>query len=97
MHPSDEKQIQDLARLLARSIHLAKFNQLKPMRDVVPEPDPAMLRGRATCPHCGMTGQVRKWFGIRNMGTGVLRPQSWCRDCRKDPNRKEAIQHARRR
>jgi hypothetical protein len=43
-------------------------------------------RSRATCPHCGRHGQVAKTFGVRDMGNGTVRVQSWCRDCRRDPN-----------
>lgn len=60
-----------------------------------PEVDPAMLRARSVCPNCGKHGQVAKTFGVRNMGNGVIRPQSWCRDCRKDPKRPEAKEYHR--
>lgn len=43
----------------------------------------------STCPHCGKKGQVAKTFGVRILG-GTARPQSWCRDCRKNPDRKTA-------
>jgi len=41
------------------------------------------------CPACGMIAnnrqQVENLFGFRNMD-GIIRPQSWCRDCRKIKN-----------
>ena len=41
------------------------------------------------CPACGKTAnsrdEVEKIFGFRNMD-GIIRPQSWCRDCRKIRN-----------
>jgi len=40
----------------------------------------------AKCPKCGKSSKdhedVQKYFGFRIM-SGILRPQSWCRDCRK--------------
>lgn len=38
------------------------------------------------CPHCGITASgnssVKNIFGFRNMGNGITRVQSWCKDCR---------------
>ena len=43
-------------------------------------------REHAKCPRCGRTSrsrqEVEKAFGFRNMD-GVVRPQSWCKNCRK--------------
>ena len=40
----------------------------------------------AKCPECGMIAKshedVKKYFGWRNMN-GIMRPQSWCRKCRR--------------
>jgi len=40
----------------------------------------------ATCPRCGKTArgkrEVDHIFGLRNMGNGTIRVQSWCKDCR---------------
>ena len=40
----------------------------------------------AKCPNCGKTAKnyqdTEKDFGFRNMD-GIMRPQSWCRICRK--------------
>ena len=40
----------------------------------------------ALCPHCFKTAtgldSVIKEFGLRTMGDGVIRVQSWCKDCR---------------
>lgn len=48
-------------------------------------PNPSALLNKLTeCPHCGKKGKVGKDFGIRVLG-GTVRPQSWCRDCRKNP------------
>ena len=33
------------------------------------------------CPHCGQEKPLSE-FGFRNMGTGEIRNQSWCRECR---------------
>jgi hypothetical protein len=35
-----------------------------------------------TCPRCGHTGDLVRDFGFRKM-QGERRPQSWCRECRK--------------
>ena len=40
----------------------------------------------AKCPNCGKKVKghedIEKYFGYRNMN-GIMKPQSWCRDCRK--------------
>ena len=40
----------------------------------------------AKCPNCGKKAKghedIEKYFGYRNI-TGTMKPQSWCRDCRK--------------
>lgn len=41
----------------------------------------AVLKGKATCPHCNHTGPIEKDFGVRIM-RGAVWPQSWCRKCR---------------
>lgn len=58
-------------------------------RGVKVMPPENLMNKRTTCPHCGEEGQVAKDFGVRVLG-GTVRPQSWCRECRKNPNRKEA-------
>jgi hypothetical protein len=40
-----------------------------------------------TCPSCGHTGQIEKDFGWK-IWDKRLRPQSWCRNCRKAGGRK---------
>lgn len=39
--------------------------------------------GTKTCPHCKRTMPIKQKFGIRKTGKyGVLRPHSWCYECR---------------
>jgi hypothetical protein len=52
---------------------------------VLPSPS-ALLNKLSECPHCGKKGKVGKEFGVRVLG-GTVRPQSWCRDCRKNPSK----------
>ena len=33
------------------------------------------------CPHCGERKPIED-FGLRDMGDGNIRNQSWCKDCR---------------
>lgn len=46
----------------------------------------ASAKEQAKCPKCGITvwsrQEVEKKFGFRNVD-GIIRPQSWCRGCRK--------------
>lgn len=58
-------------------------------RGVKVMPPENLLNRQAQCPHCGEKGKVASDFGVRVLG-GTVRPQSWCRDCRKNPNRPEA-------
>lgn len=37
---------------------------------------------RSTCPHCEHNGPIETDFGWRTMAGGIIRPQSWCRECR---------------
>lgn len=37
---------------------------------------------KSTCPHCQHVGPVDEDFGWRRMGNGIMRAQSWCRECR---------------
>lgn len=52
-------------------------------------PPSNLLTKKSTCPHCGIIGVVSKDFGVRVLG-GTVRPQSWCRECRKNPDRMSA-------
>lgn len=40
----------------------------------------------AMCPHCDKVAnnkaKVEELFGLRTMGDGVIRVQSWCKECR---------------
>jgi len=39
----------------------------------------------ACCPHCNEIAQgaeIINKFGLRRMGNGILRVQSWCKSCR---------------
>ena len=42
----------------------------------------------ALCPRCYVeakgTKKVIEFFGLRNMGNGIIRVQSHCRECRKE-------------
>ena len=40
--------------------------------------DGSMMR---RCPHCGELKPIED-FGMRDMGDGTIRNQSWCKDCR---------------
>lgn len=45
------------------------------------------IKETASCPNCqkvavGYDSLIAD-FGLRNMGDGVIRVQSWCRNCRK--------------
>jgi hypothetical protein len=55
-------------------------------RGVTVMPPLNLLTRESECPHCGMKGKVGRDFGVRVLG-GTVRAQSWCRDCRKNPNR----------
>lgn len=55
-------------------------------RGVTTMPPLNLLKRETECPHCGIKGQVARDFGVRVLG-GTVRPQSWCRECRKNPNR----------
>ncbi len=58
-------------------------------RGVTTMPPLNLMRQTTTCPHCGVKGQVAKDFGVRVLA-GTVRPQSWCRECRKNPKRMSA-------
>jgi hypothetical protein len=44
-----------------------------------------------TCPHCNLCSvgldSILVNFGLRNMGNGTVRVQSWCRNCRDNSRR----------
>ncbi|WP_101009320.1 hemagglutinin [Nitrosotalea sinensis] len=51
-----------------------------------------VLKDPTSCPHCG-TGTsgrsaIQSIFGLRSMGDGTVRVQSWCKKCRKNSSRK---------
>jgi len=45
-----------------------------------------VLKDPTNCPHCGKIASghmsIKNNFGLRNMGDGTVRVQSWCRKCR---------------
>jgi len=45
------------------------------------------IQDYTSCPHCNAFAngfeQIMQFFGLRNMGDGTIRVQSWCRKCRK--------------
>ena len=83
-----------------RVAYVSRAEALKTIKNVAPEdllqelldrgvssfPDVSLLRRTTECPHCGKKGAVSKDFGVRILG-GKIRAQSWCRECRKNPDR----------
>lgn len=47
--------------------------------------DPKWKSEKQTCPNCGFTGTVDPYFGVRIID-GAERKQSWCVQCRMNPN-----------
>ena len=49
-----------------------------------------------SCPHCFGTASghdsIVEDFGLRNMGNGITRVQSWCKKCRNESNRMVSAQ-----
>ncbi|AFS80041.1 hypothetical protein NKOR_00615 [Candidatus Nitrosopumilus koreensis AR1] len=45
-----------------------------------------VIQDPTSCPNCGLGGEglqeILSKFGLRNMGNGTVRVQSWCRNCR---------------
>ena len=45
-----------------------------------------VIEDPTSCPNCGLFASnidnILKNFGLRNMGDGTVRVQSWCRNCR---------------
>jgi len=60
----------------------------------IPEEDRPWTQGRE-CPKCDVKAEgldaIEGVFGFRNMGNGVRRAQSWCRECRKEDARKRRM------
>lgn len=52
------------------------------------------IKDDTSCPHCNTfvngLDQTLQYFGLRNMGDGTTRVQSWCKKCR-NQSRKEVI------
>jgi len=50
-----------------------------------------LIKDPTSCPNCGVTADgmipIVKNFGLRNKGDGVVKVQSWCRDCRNKSRR----------
>lgn len=53
-------------------------NDKKPIIQFENYYDGSMMR---RCPHCGELKPIED-FGMRDMGDGTIRNQSWCKDCR---------------
>ena len=55
-------------------------NRISGIQEIVKDP--------TMCPHCGISSSgltvIQSVFGMRNMGDGTVRAQSWCRECRKN-------------
>lgn len=56
-----------------------------------------ILKDPTSCPHC--TGAfasgrsaIQSIFGLRNMGDGTIRVQSWCKKCRKNSSTKSVVE-----
>lgn len=53
----------------------------------------------ALCPRCFKEAQGKKrvveLFGLRNMGNGIIRVQSHCRECRKQGMREDRLRSKR--
>jgi hypothetical protein len=78
--PAVKSVMSDQQLLLAASeASLRQFGSLHPPRDVL---DQLMDK---TCPKCGETKMIIDGFGLKMHGGEVLRPQSWCLDCRSGP------------
>jgi len=49
------------------------------------------IKDSTSCPHCEKTANgydsIIRNFGLRNMGDGATRVQSWCKVCRNESNR----------
>ena len=47
-----------------------------------------IIEDPTSCPHCPATtagyDSIIRDFGLRTMGDGTTRVQSWCRNCRKE-------------
>lgn len=56
--------------------------------------DTLITAEQTSCPHCNASAdgfaQVQQIFGLRNMGDGTIRVQSWCKRCRNE-SRKEVM------
>lgn len=50
-----------------------------------------IINDQASCPHCDVLvngfDQVQQIFGLRNMGDGTIRVQSWCKKCRNESSK----------
>lgn len=57
----------------------------KPPPPLPLEVPPELAGEVSSCPKCGRTGTVEKWFGVVRK-RGVIRKQSWCRPCRNRTN-----------
>jgi len=49
------------------------------------------IKAPASCPQCPTTASgidaIVRYFGLRNMGDGTTRVQSWCKQCRNETNK----------
>ena len=43
---------------------------------------------KTSCPHCHYHGPIQRDFGYRRMKDGSIRPQSWCRICRREEQKR---------
>jgi len=49
------------------------------------------LKDNTACPNCNIFAdgidQIQQIFGLRDMGDGTIRVQSWCKKCRSESNK----------
>jgi len=55
----------------------------------------SLIPNTTACPHCHKTSVgldiIFKKFGLRNMGDGTTRVQSWCKECRNKSSKRVVV------
>jgi len=74
-----------LVTKLVESIPVKVEKKLSKIR-TMPARYSSLVLTTTSCPHCHKTSvglsTILKKFGLRNMGDGTTRVQSWCKECR---------------